>query len=56
MSKKTTIAINTDSRKKLSKIKKALEFDRNRFVDMDEVLEYLLEVCPKSMKVKIENV
>ena len=52
---KTTIAIATDSRKKLGKIKRVLQDERGgRFVDMDEVVLYLLSNVPKKMKAEIE--
>ena len=43
--KKTTIAISPMSRKKLEEIKRHLEQPhiRGHFVDMDEVVAYLLE-------------
>jgi len=54
--KKTTIAIASDSRKKLGKIKKILQDDKGgRFVDMDEVVLYLLNNVPTRMKAEIER-
>ena len=40
---KTTIAISPISRKKLNELKQRLETVRGHFVDMDEVISFLLE-------------
>ena len=53
--KKTTIAIVADSREKLGKIKHVLEKERRHFVDMDEVVLYLLDHVPKKMKERLNN-
>jgi len=54
--KKTTIAIVPDSREKLGKIKRVLqEVEPRHFVDMDEVVLYLLDQVPKKMREKIEG-
>jgi hypothetical protein len=53
--KKTTIAIAMDSRKKLGKIKSVLQDQKGgRFVDMDEVILYLLDNAPIKMKAEFE--
>ena len=46
---KTTIAIDYDYRKKLGLIKELLEGNKERFVDMDEVIGYLLDNIPEDM-------
>jgi len=40
---KTTIAIGKEYRKRLGQIKKTLEAKNAKFVDMDEVVGYLLD-------------
>jgi len=48
---KTTIAIIQESRKSLGKIKCELERrSGGRFVDMDEVVQYLLDNMPSDMQ------
>lgn len=54
MMTKTTIAIVRDSRQILGDIKTVLEYN-NRFVDMDEVVQYLLDNMPEEMKVAIDK-
>ena len=51
---KTTIAIVRDSRQVLGDIKKVLEY-KHRFVDMDEVVQYLLDNMPEEMKVAVDK-
>lgn len=48
--KKTTIAIIPESREELGKLKRYLEFQKRRFVDLDEVISYLLELVPDDVK------
>ena len=55
MNEKTTIAIILNSRQKLGKIKLVLEAERDTFVDMDEVMRYLLENISNDMAQKIEK-
>ena len=43
MNNKTTIAIIWESREKLEKIKEDLQTEREKFVDMDEVVAVLLD-------------
>jgi predicted CopG family antitoxin len=40
--KKTTIAISTENREKLQKIKQFLEKKKNHFVDMDEAFSEVI--------------
>ena len=47
--KKTTIAIVPESREYLGKIKDLLEKRKGRFVDMDEVVGYLIDNLPEDM-------
>jgi len=46
---KTTIAIDKDYRQKLGLIKKLLETRQEKFIDMDDVVGYLLENLPEDM-------
>ena len=48
--KKTTITIIPESRDELGKLKRYLEFQKRRFVDLDEVISYLLELVPEEVK------
>jgi len=53
MGSKTTIAIARGSRKTLGRIKNILELRYNRFVDMDEVVRFLLDNIPDDLKKQI---
>ena len=46
---KTTIAIDRDYRDKLGMIKNILENKKEKFIDMDEVVGYLLDNLPAEM-------
>lgn len=46
---KTTIAIDKEYRAKLGLIKNVLEGEKEKFVDMDEVVGYLLDNLPSEM-------
>ena len=47
--KKTTIAIVPEAREKLGKLKELLKDRKGRFVDMDEVVGYLIDNLPEDM-------
>ena len=53
--KKTTIAIIPESRDELGKVKRVLEFRKRRFVDMDEVVLFLIENLPQDVKDEMKS-
>ena len=49
MMNKTTIAIGRNYRERLGKIKRVLEARNGKFIDMDDVVGYLVDNLPSDM-------